>query len=93
MDSTRKIDLLYGFLLGLLVALAGAALFILAFTHYGVAEGFSILHEQGKLGKVLALGAILDVFLFFFLLRKKREVMARGIIMTFFFLAIAGLFL
>jgi hypothetical protein len=93
MNKIRKIDLLFGFLLGLAVAGLGAALIILVFTHYGLADGFGILYAKGKLGKILALGALLDVGLFYLLLRKKREMMARGLILTFFFLAIFGLFI
>jgi len=93
MNKPRKIDLLFGFLSGLAVAGLGAAIIILAFTHYGLADGFRILYQKGKIGKIFALGALLDVALFFWLLRQKRELMARGIILTFFFLAIFGIFI
>lgn len=83
----NKIDLFYGFLIGIATALVGSYLFVVLFTEYDFAEGYQILKEKDQLGKVITLGATLNLIAFFTLLKLRRELMARGIILATIILA------
>ena len=85
----NKLDLLYGFVIGIVTALIGSYLFIVLFTAYNFTEGFQILRSQDQLGKVITLGAILNLIAFFTLLKIKKELMARGVILATIILTIA----
>jgi hypothetical protein len=51
-----------------------------------------IINESGILGKVMALGAVLNIASFYILLQKKKELMARGVILATIILAIITVF-
>ena len=87
----RKIDLLYGALIAFVASTVGAWLFLTIFTDYAFGQGIKLLYNGGKLGKIIALGAILNVIAFFILLRNKRELMARGVILGTIILAVITL--
>ncbi len=89
----NKIDLLYGFLIGIMASIVGAIIFIFLFTNYNPIDGIQIIAANGQLGNLLKLGALLNLLIFFILLRFDREMMARGIIATFLFLAITSFFI
>lgn len=84
----KIVDLLIGFLIGIAAASLGIYLFIELFTDYSVTEGLGFLKEQGMIGKVITLGSILNLIAFFILLQLKKEMMARGVILATFALAI-----
>jgi len=88
----KKIDLLYGFLIGTAAAALGVYLFMTFFTDYELVEGFTILRSQGQLGKLIALGAILNLVAFFLLLKINKEIMARGVVLATLLLTIATIF-
>ena len=89
----KKIDLLIGLLIGLIAAFIGSYLFIKSQTEYDLIEDFSILKTEGILGKVIALGAVLNIIIFFFLLKKNKELMARGVVLATIILAFYTLFI
>jgi len=89
----KKIDLFYGLLIGLITSLIGSYLFIIAFTPYSFFGGIQILKFEGKLGKIITIGAILNIGMFFGLLKYKRESMAKGIILALIVLTIVTLFI
>ena len=88
----KKIDFVYGFLIGIASAFLGVYLFMTLFTEYGLQEGFSILKAQGQLGKLIALGTILNLFAFFLLLKFNKELMARGVVLATLLLTIVTIF-
>jgi hypothetical protein len=89
----RKIDLLIGFFIGIIVALIGAGLFLRFFTEVRTINDLHIVREQGILGKVITLGAVLNIIMFFLLLQMKKELMARGIVLATIILAIITIFI
>ncbi len=89
----KKIDLLIGMLLGLLSAFIGTFIFISAFTGYEFMHGVTALRSSGNLGKLLTLGAILNLILFFGLLHFKKDLMARGVVLATIILTIISLFI
>lgn len=86
------INLLIGILIGLTGAFLGSVLFIYFNTNYEIAEGFRILKSQNSLGKLIALGAVLNLIVFFIMLKLKKEVIARGIVLATILLTVITLF-
>jgi len=89
----KKIDFLVGIIIGIVATVVGSFIFIKAFTGYEFMNGLRTMHEQGVLGKVVTLGAILNVVLFFVLLKFNKEMMARGIILATIIMTVVTLFL
>lgn len=81
-------DLTLGFLIGILTTILGCFLFLKFYTKYNFLEGISAVRQEGYLGKLIALSAILNVLIFFLLLKINKEVIARGIVMATIILTI-----
>lgn len=78
----KKIDLFYGFIIGLAAAFLGSYIFIALLTDYTFETGIQILRLKKQLGQLITLGAILNLGIFFLLLKLKKELMARGVILA-----------
>lgn len=89
----KKIALIYGLIIGLTTSLIGIYLYIYIFTPYSFLGGLQLLKFEGKLGKIITLGTILNIGMFFGLLKYKKETMAKGIILTIILLTIITLFI
>lgn len=89
----RKIDLFIGFLIGIVTTLIGTILFLLLFTDFHSISDITILRQEKIVGKVVTLGAILNIFVFFILLKNNKELMARGIVLATIILAISTIIL
>ena len=70
----RKIDLILGAFIGVLSALLGCFIFIETLTIYSFLDGLKIMKSQGELGKIITLGSILNIIVFFILLKLDKEV-------------------
>ena len=79
------------FILGIIGAFIGVFLFISLATDFEFADGVIALKTQNSLGKLIALGAVINVILFFGLLKFNKELMARGVILAVIALAISTL--
>ncbi len=91
----KKKDLFAGLVLGLIIGLLGTLVVILIMTkgNQSLSNGFQYMRNIGSIGKVITLGAIPNLLLFFYLLKKNKEMMARGIILALFILTIVTLVL
>jgi hypothetical protein len=89
----KKTDLLIGFFIGLVSTFIGSYLFLKVKTKYDLIDDFNLLRIEGILGKVFVLGAILNIVVFYILLKKNKEMMARGVILATIILALSTLFL
>ena len=87
-----KMHWVYGFLLGIAATLIGIYIFVEAFTAYHFREGLTVLRYGGMLGRLIKLGALLNLGVFFLLLHFKKETMAKGVIVAVVFLAIMTFF-
>ena len=85
-------QLIAGCIIGLLSALAGAYLFIYFFTDFDFIDGINSLKAAEQLGKLITLGAILNIIIFFILLKLEKEIIARGIVLASILLAIITIF-
>ncbi len=88
----KKTDLALGVLIGIIASIIGSFLFIKSFTGYSFVEGIQTMKAEGKLGKIITLGSILNVIVFFILLKFNKEMMARGVILGTILLTIVTLF-
>jgi hypothetical protein len=84
----RKLDLLYGVLIGIAACFLGTFVFIKTFTDYGFMEGVNAMRAQDSFGKLVTLGAILNLIVFFILLKFNKDLMARGVILSLILLAV-----
>lgn len=89
----NKKDVLLGFLIGIATTLLGSYLFITFFTEFKFIAGIQIMKSQGNLGKIITLGSILTLIAFGILLKKNKEMMARGVVLAVIALAILTLFI
>ncbi|HEX8270779.1 MAG TPA: hypothetical protein VF581_12875 [Flavobacterium sp.] len=88
----KKTDLLVGFAIGIITALAGSYIFIVAFFDADFSSAVRMIEEKGHTGKIITLGAILNIIVFFTLLHYKKELMARGVVLATIALAILTIF-
>ena len=88
----NKLELLYGFIIGIFATVLGCYLFIAIFTEYTFLLGIQIMKSNGHLGKIITLGAVLNLIIFFILLKINKELMARGVILATIVLTLITLF-
>lgn len=88
----NKKDIVIGFFIGLLACFLGVFLFITFFTDFGFLTGIRSMKAEGKLGKLVTLGAILDLVAFGVLLKMNKELMARGVVLSVICIAIFTIF-
>lgn len=91
-NGMNKIDLLKGFMIGILASILGTFIFIQLFTNYTFIYGIQIMKFEGKLGKLITLGTILDLIIFSILLKLNKELMARGVVLAVIIITILTLF-
>lgn len=88
----NKKELLIGFIIGILASIIGTYFFITFFTDFDFIAGIQAMKSQGKLGKLITLGSILDLMAFAILLKLNKDIMARGVVLAVISIAIITLF-
>ncbi len=89
----QKKDLFIGFIIGIVAATLGAYIMVESLTHYNLFTDYKKLQEEELLGKVITLGSILNIILFFVLIKKNKELMARGIVLATIILTLFTMFI
>ena len=89
----RKIDLFVGVVIGFIATIIGSFFFIMFFTDYSFIDGLYMMRSQKLLGKIITLGAILNIIFFFVLLKFNKDLMARGVVLATIILTVVTLFL
>lgn len=79
--NTKK-ELLIGFAVGIIANTIGTLVYILLFSDFGIAETFEAAVQQGHVGSLLALGAILNLIAFFAFLKIRRDQRAKGVLIA-----------
>jgi hypothetical protein len=87
-----KKEIVIGFLIGIIASVLGSYLFITVFTNFNFISGIQIMKSEGKLGKIITLGSILDLIAFGILLKLNKEIMARGVVLAVIVIAILTFF-
>lgn len=88
-----KKDIILGFLLGLVATVIGTFLFIELGTEHHFFEGIIKMKSNGFLNKLIALGAICNLPLFYFFIRKEQDNRAKGILIQVVVLTVIMLFI
>jgi small-conductance mechanosensitive channel len=78
----QKKEIAIGFIVGIIANTIGTLLYILLFSDMGIQDTIKAAKEQGHLGSLLALGAILNLAAFFGFLRLRRDFRARGVLIA-----------
>lgn len=78
----NKIEVLLGFIIGIITSVFGCFLFIELFTKFTFFAGIELMQAEDKLGKIITLGTVLDLGVFWTLLKINKEFMARGVILA-----------
>ena len=88
----NKKDIIVGFIIGVLACGLGIFLFIIFFTDFDFMIGVQSMKAEGKLGKLITLGAMLDLVAFGVLLKMNKDLMARGVVLAVIIIAIITIF-
>jgi hypothetical protein len=83
----NKKEFILGLIIGIVAAALGSYLFLLLFSNYASSVTIAQLKSEGILGKIITLGALLNLVLFFVFLKLKKENIAKGIVMATLLLA------
>lgn len=78
----HKKELIIGFFVGIIANTIGTLLYIMLFSDRGIQESFQAAVQQGQVGSLLALGAILNLVAFFLFLRIRRDNRAKGVLIA-----------
>lgn len=77
-----KKEIVIGFLVGIFANLTGSYLYIFFFSDYSLETTLKMAIENNILGSLIALGAILNLIVFFIYLKKKQIYRARGVVIA-----------
>ncbi len=80
--GTIKKEVLTGLLIGLIANATGSYLYIYFFSDYSFEETIKNALIQDVFGNIIALGAILNLFVFFIFLKKDQFYRARGVVLA-----------
>ncbi|WP_347373076.1 hypothetical protein [Aequorivita sp. Q41] len=75
-------EILIGLGIGVLSNMAGSYLYIFFFSKLSLESTLQAAQENGFLGSLIALGAILNLIVFFILLKKNQYYRARGVVLA-----------
>ncbi len=75
-------EIVIGFLIGLVANMAGTYLYIFFFSNLSLESTLKAAVDRDILGSLIALGAILNLGVFFIFLKKKQYYRARGVVLA-----------
>lgn len=82
-------EILIGLLIGLAANLSGTYLYIFFFSNFSLEETLISAVQNDFLGSLIALGAILNLIVFFIFIKKNQIYRARGVVMATIIAALA----
>ncbi|MCW5515144.1 hypothetical protein [Muriicola sp. Z0-33] len=88
----RRKEIIIGFIVGIIANTIGTLLYVMLFSDYPITETIQAAIEQGHIGSILALGAILNLVAFFGFLKLKRDARAKGVLIATLLTAMIILF-
>tara|TARA_B110000858_G_scaffold67682_1_gene78600 strand:- start:1230 stop:1511 length:282 start_codon:yes stop_codon:yes gene_type:complete len=90
----NKKEVLLGVIYGVISSFIGLIIAILILSeNSSIIESLKNSYYENFLGKLISLGAILNVIVFFVFMKKKQDQRAKGILLSTIFLAILTLIL
>jgi hypothetical protein len=94
--SNKTLQWIIGFLVAMLVMAVGSVLFLAGiayYKNYTIAETFTDVKWAGNLSRLMKLGALLNIGVFFALLHYRKEAMAKGVILAIAVLTLVAFFI
>jgi len=90
----HKKEILIGMLYALISSIIGFILMTLVLSeNNSIVINIKNAYQEGVIGKLISLGAILNLIVFYFFLNKKQDLRAKGVLFTTIILAILTLIL
>ena len=86
-------ELFWGIIIGFISSFVGTYLYVALFTDFDLIRDINFLNLSGLLGKVITLGTILSVLTFVFFFYKKKDSIAKGILISVIALVILTFFI
>tara|TARA_R110001632_G_C11342770_1_gene417578 strand:+ start:308 stop:586 length:279 start_codon:yes stop_codon:yes gene_type:complete len=86
-----KKEILIGIITGIAANVLGVILYILAFSDEGIDATLQQSMAEGYFGKIVTLGAVLNLAAFFIFIKKKQDYRARGVLLATIFIGVAVL--
>ena len=86
-----KKEILIGIITGIAANVLGVILYILAFSDEGIDATLQQSMAEGYFGKIVTLGAVLNLAAFFIFIKTKPDYRARGVLLAPLFIGIAVL--
>ena len=88
-----KKEILIGFITGLFANALGILVYILIFSEKGIDATIRLAITEGFFGKIVTLGAVLNLVAFFIYIKKKQDYRARGVLLATVLIAIGTMIL
>ena len=82
-----KKQIFIGFIVGILVAVAGFYLYVELALKGTFEDAIAIILEKKLLGKIISIGAIPNLLVFFLFIKKRQDYKARGVLIATFLIA------
>ena len=86
-------ELITGMITGLIANTLGVYLYVFFFSKESINQTLTTAYEQDYLGKIIAIGAILNLIAFFIYIKKRQDVRARGVLFITLLIGISTMIL
>lgn len=83
-----KKEIIIGFVIGIFATLCGFFVYVEYVSELGFDNTVAILKDWNLLGKMLAIGAIPNLFVFMIFIKKKQDYRAKGVLIATIFIAV-----
>ena len=84
-----KKEVFIGFIVGLIANFIGIYLYLGFFSDESFIESIRLAKANDFLGKIVSIGAILNLVAFFIFIRKKQDYRARGVLLVTVLIAVS----
>lgn len=89
--KSRVTEIIIGCLIGLAATAIGTTIHLLYLSNrdgLSISEIINFAKQQGNIGAIIVMGAILNLVAFFLLLRFNQDIKAKGVLIVTFIMAI-----
>ncbi|MDV7187666.1 hypothetical protein R3X25_10270 [Lutibacter sp. TH_r2] len=86
-DNMYK-EMAIGFVIALIATSFGSYIFIEFFSNYDFEKSLALIKEGNLQGKVLVIGALANLFVFFMFIKKNQIYRARGVLLETILIAL-----
>jgi len=80
--NQKRKDQIIGFIAGIVVNVIGVIAYVLIFSKFSIATTLQDAYYKRYLGKLILLGALLDLAIFFFFINRYENERARGVLIA-----------